>query len=153
MSCVHWPFSVQMPLKNQRTRVSSWNFHIGTSVKLDEKDKLKQKEGLTRGQRGSSESPLLHNGGEKERGRGGKGRWRCLGMWQLWWKERRMTEDKRWRREVVEQCALFIPADTSESLIHLEKGISQVTTYLLAFTHMHTKKHWHMNNTHTQNCN
>lgn len=41
-----------------------------------------------------------------------------------------MTEDKRWRREVVEQRALFIPADTSESLIHLEKGISQVKTYL-----------------------
>lgn len=38
----------------------------------------------------------------------------------------------------MEECALFIPADTSESLIHLEKGISQVTTYLLAFTHMHT---------------
>lgn len=47
--------------------------------------------------------------------------------------------EERKRREVVEECALFIAADTSESLIHLEKGISHVTTYLLAFTHMHTQ--------------
>lgn len=43
------------------------------------------------------------------------------------------------RGEVVEDCALFIPADTSESLIHLKKGISQVTSYLVAFAHMHTR--------------
>lgn len=30
--------------------------------------------------------------------------------------------------EVVEDCALFIPADTSVSVIHLAKGISQQTT-------------------------
>lgn len=29
--------------------------------------------------------------------------------------------------EVVEDCALFIPADTSVCVIHLEKGISQQT--------------------------
>lgn len=37
---------------------------------------------------------------------------------------------------VVKECALFIPADTSESLIHLKNGISQVTTISsLACTH------------------
>lgn len=49
-----------------------------------------------------------------------------------------MNEDKRWRREVVKECALFIPADTSQSLIHLEKGISQVTTELSAFRRRNT---------------
>lgn len=44
---------------------------------------------------------------------------------------RQGVEKKRKRREV--DCALFIPADTSVSLIHLEKGISQVTTYTIAF--------------------
>lgn len=85
----------------------------------------------------------------------GGGRWRCLQMWQFSCDEKRGKRLKtrgggeRKRREVVEECALFIPADTSESLIHLEKGISQVTTYLLAFTHMHTRKHRHTMNTHT----
>lgn len=44
------------------------------------------------------------------------------------------------RGEVVEECALFIPADTSESVIHLKKGISQVTTYLAAFAHTRTAR-------------
>lgn len=44
---------------------------------------------------------------------------------------RQGVEKKRKRREV--DCALFIPADTSVSLIHPEKGISQDTTYTKAF--------------------
>lgn len=44
---------------------------------------------------------------------------------------RQDVEKKRKRREV--DCALFIPADTSVSLIHLEKGIGQITTYTVAF--------------------
>lgn len=40
----------------------------------------------------------------------------------------------------MEWRALFIHADTSESVIHREKGISQVTTYLLAFTHICTHR-------------
>ena len=44
------------------------------------------------------------------------------------------------KREVVKECALFIPADTPQSLIHLEKGISQVTAHRSAFMHMHTHK-------------
>lgn len=47
--------------------------------------------------------------------------------------------EERKRGEVVEDRALFIPADTSESLIHQEKGISQVTTYLVAFAQTHTR--------------
>lgn len=40
---------------------------------------------------------------KRRRGEGWEGRWRCLQMWQLWWKERRTTEDKRWRREEEEE--------------------------------------------------
>lgn len=39
--------------------------------------------------------------------------------------ETRGGEEGKAGGEVVEDCALFIPADTSVCVIHLEKGISQ----------------------------
>lgn len=100
-------------------------------------------------QQGGKLCPVLHKGGE---GEGGVRR------------KTKMSSDvavvmksaaNDWRqerkgREVVKECALFIPADTSESLIHLEKGISQVRTYLLAFTQTHTR--WHTMSASTHNC-
>ena len=90
---------------------------------------------------------------ERERGRGekeGEDVFRC-GSCDEKRGERLKTRsgEERKRREVVEEYALFIPADTSESLIHLEKGISQVKTYPLAVTHRHAWKHRHMMKTHT----
>lgn len=113
---------------------------------------MKWKEGLTRGQQGRGAAtgemvPSFAYGEERERGgRGGEEGedvFRC-GSCDEKRGERLKTRggEERKRKEVVGVCvcALFIRADTSESLIHLEKGISQVTTYLLVFTHMHTRR-------------
>ncbi len=93
---------------------------------------------------------------ERKRGRGeeeGEDVFRC-GSCDEKRGERLKTRggEERKRREVVEECALFIPADTSKSLIHLEKGISQVTTYHLpSLIHTH-RKHRHTTHTHARNC-
>lgn len=93
----------------------------------------KEVDRITVAENGGSYDAIFCIRGEDEVGGGrGEGGWGRLQMWQLWWKERGTTGDKRWRGEVVEDGALFIPADTSESLIHLKKGISQVTTHLTA---------------------
>lgn len=117
---------------------------------------------MTRGQRGSGSSNggkwchLLHKGRRGKGGRGEEGEdvFRC-GSCDEKRGEQLKTRggEERKRREVVEDCALFIPADTSETLIHLEKGISQVTTYLVAFARMHTRTtKTHDEHTQTHNC-
>lgn len=108
----------------------------------------RRESGLTRGQRGSINTSFLFSmRQEMRKGVGQKSRItmssdvaEMMRGEENGWRQEVENRDRGGGGEVAERRALFIRADTSEFVIHREKGISQVTTYLLAFTHICTHR-------------